>query len=184
MSKPIVTFITGNQKKVEHLEHWLGLPVHHHKLDLHEVQSLDIHEVTEHKARQAYEILQAPVLVEDTSLTFTAMGRLPGTFVKWFLEEIGNDGLAKLAASLPHQQAYCTVTYAFCDGKDVQFFGVRTDGSVPPEPRGGGMGWNPVFIPEGETRTFGEMTLDEVEPYSPRAKAIQLLKKFLQERGY
>src|SRR5688572_26522398 len=96
-----VTFITGNQHKVDFLVKWLGRPVEHVKLDLDEIQSLDLHTVVAHKAEQAYNILKRPVLVEDASLAFTAMGRLPGTFVKWFIEEIGYDGLLRLANSLP-----------------------------------------------------------------------------------
>src|SRR6476469_6425452 len=101
-----LVFITGNQNKADFLAKWLGMPVKHHKLDLDELQSLDLHQIVEHKARQAYTIIKQPVLVEDASLTFTAMGRLPGTFIKWFIEEIGYDGLLKLANNLDSQEAF------------------------------------------------------------------------------
>jgi non-canonical purine NTP pyrophosphatase (RdgB/HAM1 family) len=182
--KPVVTFITGNQRKVDYLTKWLELPLHHHKLDLDEIQSLDTRTVAEHKARQAYAILKEPVLVEDTSLTFAAMGRLPGTYVKWFLEEIGTAGLCSIANSLEHCKAYATVTYAFCDGRDVHFFAARVDGAVAPEPRGeGGMGWDPTFIPEGTGKTFAQMTPEEVTQFSPRVRAIAPLKEFLLGRS-
>ena len=175
-----VIFITGNQRKVDYLKRWLELPVHHHKLDLDELQSLDTRVVAEHKARQAYDILKKPVLIEDTALTFTAMGRLPGTYIKWFLEEIGPEGLCKIADSLAQRTAFATVTYAFCDGRDVHYFTGRVDGVVAPKPRGdGGMGWDPTFIPEGSTKTFAEMTPEEVTQFSPRVRAIKPLKAFL-----
>ena len=178
-----ITFITGNQRKVDYLKRWLELPLHHHKLDLDEIQSLDTRTVAEHKARQAYNILKEPVLVEDTALTFAAMGRLPGTYVKWFLEEIGVSGLCKIADSLEHRKAFATVTYAFCDGQDVHFFEGRVDGLVAPKPRGTqGMGWDPVFIPAGADKTFAQMEPDEVKQFSPRVRAIAPLKKFLAER--
>lgn len=72
-----ITFITGNAKKAEYLEKYLGFPVAHEKLDLDEIQSLDLREIVEHKAKQAYEKIGSPVLVEDVSLEFTALGRLP-----------------------------------------------------------------------------------------------------------
>lgn len=175
-----LVFITGNQRKVDYLRMWLGLPVQHHKLDLDELQSLDAHEVARHKARQAYGILREPVLIEDTALTFTAMGRLPGTFVKFFLEEIGNAGLCKLADGLGHREAVATVTYAYCDGKQVHIFDGSTPGTVAPTPRGEhGMGWDPVFIPEGASKTFAEMADDEKKNYSARAAAVAKLKEFL-----
>lgn len=50
-----ITFVTGNQKKAEHLMKYLGLEVLHEKVDLDELQSLDLREIVEHKVRQAYE---------------------------------------------------------------------------------------------------------------------------------
>lgn len=57
-------FITGNQKKADYLAELLGHPVDHVKVDLNEIQSLDLHEVVKHKLRQAYAEVQRPVLVE------------------------------------------------------------------------------------------------------------------------
>ena|SRR2546421_910952 len=176
-----VVFITGNQRKVDYLVQWLGLPVRHHKLDLDEIQSLDLRTVAEHKARQAYAILQEPVLVEDTALVFTAMGRLPGTFVKHFLEEIGNEGLCRLANGLTHRTAVASVTYAYCDGPRVHFFDASVEGTIASTPRGThGMGWDPSFIPKGSAKTFAEMTDDEKKQFSARAVAIKKLREYLQ----
>jgi inosine triphosphate pyrophosphatase len=50
-----ITFITGNQKKADNLSRLIGMSVEHIKLDLDEIQSLDLREVVEHKARQAYD---------------------------------------------------------------------------------------------------------------------------------
>ena len=72
-----ITFITGNKKKADYLAKYLGLEVLHEKVDLDELQSLDLREIVEHKVRQAYEKVGKPVIVEDVSLTFTALGRLP-----------------------------------------------------------------------------------------------------------
>lgn len=175
-----VVFITGNMRKLDYLKMWLGLPIKHHKLDLDELQSLEPRTVAEHKARQAYSILKEPVLTDDTSLVFTAMGRLPGTFVKFFLEEIGTEGLCRLADTLERRKAVATVTYAFCDGERVHFFEASIEGEVAPEPRGtNGMGWDAAFIPAGATKTFAEMTDDEKKSYSARAAAIKKLRVFL-----
>lgn len=88
---PKITFITGNPKKAEYLEKYLGFPIEHIKLDLDELQSLDLYEIVEHKVRQAYAKIGKPVLVEDASLEFSAFGRLPGTFIKFFLEEMSEE---------------------------------------------------------------------------------------------
>ncbi len=50
-----LTFITGNQNKADYLSRYLGFPVEHIKIDLDEIQSLNLNEIVEHKVRQAYE---------------------------------------------------------------------------------------------------------------------------------
>ena len=60
-----ITFITGNPAKAEQLSRHLDLPVEHHRLDLPEIQSLDLQEIAEEKARAAFQLLGGVVL-EDT----------------------------------------------------------------------------------------------------------------------
>ncbi len=49
-----IIFITGNQQKANYLEKYLGFPIEHIKLDLDEIQSLNLREIVEHKVKQAY----------------------------------------------------------------------------------------------------------------------------------
>jgi non-canonical purine NTP pyrophosphatase (RdgB/HAM1 family) len=172
-------FVTGNQGKADQLAQWLGLEVPHRKLDLDEIQSLDLRTVVEHKVRQAYDIAQQPVLVEDVAATIAAMGRLPGTFIKWFLEELGAEGICKLADGFAERTATASICYALHDGKTVHFFESHVPGQIASTPRGEGWGWNPVFIPDGATKTYAEMTPHELKPCSMRAQAIAQLRAFL-----
>lgn len=175
-----ILFITGNQHKADFLAKWLGHPVDHRKLDLDELQSLDLHAVVEHKARQAYEIAKQPVLVEDASLTFPAMGRLPGTFIKWFIEELGYDGLLRLALSLPSQEAHGKVCYGYYDGKDLKFFDGEMHGHIAPEARGDrGFGFDAIFIVDGYTVTRAEMDEETHAKTSYRTDAVTKLKRYL-----
>jgi non-canonical purine NTP pyrophosphatase (RdgB/HAM1 family) len=176
-----ITFITGNQHKADFLAKWLGHPVAHHKLDLDELQSLNLHEITEHKVRQAYDILKKPVLVEDASLTLLAMGKLPGTFIKWFIQEIGYDGVLRLAHSLPDQTARGNVCYGYYDGINLQFFDGVMHGRIAKEPKGsGGFGFDPIFINDGYTITRGEMSEADYAKTSYRTDAMTKLKEFLK----
>ncbi len=174
-------FATGNQHKADYLAKWLGMPVVHKKVDTDELQSLDLRAVGEHKVRQAYSILKQPVLVEDVGLTFTAAGRLPGTLIKWFLEELGPGGLCTFANGLAHRKAVASICYALYDGHEVRFFEKSVRGQVPEAPRGDlGFGWNSVFQPDGSDKTYAEMTDDEIVPFSHRAMAIEDLKAYLK----
>ena len=175
-----LVFITGNQNKADFLAKWLGRPIKHHKLDLDELQSLDLHEVVEHKARQAYQVLKQPVLVEDASMTFLAMGRLPGTFIKWFLEELGHDGLLRLVNSLPSPEAVGRVCYALCDGRSVKIFEGEMRGKIAKEARGsGGFGFDPIFINDGYNITRAEMSEEDYAKSSHRTIAMAKLKEHL-----
>jgi non-canonical purine NTP pyrophosphatase (RdgB/HAM1 family) len=91
-----ITFITGNQKKADYLAKYLGFPIEHIKLDLDELQSLSLREIVEHKVRQAYAKVGKPVIVEDVSFEFCALGRLPGTFIKFFVDEISLEKIISL----------------------------------------------------------------------------------------
>jgi non-canonical purine NTP pyrophosphatase (RdgB/HAM1 family) len=176
-------FLTGNQHKADLLTKWLGKEVEHHKVDLDEIQSFDLRAVAEHKVKQAYALLKRPVLVEDVALTYGAMGRLPGPFIKWFLEDLGVDGLCKLADGLESRAVTASICYALYDGEHVEFFENHVRGQVADKPRGEhGFGWNALFIPEGSTKTYAEMDDDEIRPFSHRAPAVAKLKEYLERQ--
>ena len=178
-----LVFITGNQYKADFLAKWIGRPVEHRKVDLDELQSLDPRAVVEDKARRAYDVVKKPVLVEDVTLTFTALGHLPGTLIRWFLEDLGPAGLCNLAHRLEHQLAVAAITYALYDGEKLYTFEGDAHGTIAPEPRGESFGWNVVFIPDGFDRTYGEMTDEEFMQHSHRGKALRKLKAFLEHGG-
>ena len=183
-----LVFITGNQKKADYLAKWLGLDVPHQKVDLTEIQSLVPREVVEDKARRAYEIVGKPVLVEDVALTFEAFGHLPGTLIKWFLEEVGNEGMLKMLAGFENRRATASIMYGLFDGTQLHTFEGLAPGTIAPEMREvagtgwhGSLSWNSIFIPDGSTKTYAEMTDEELLPFSHRAQAIQKLKAFLTQ---
>ena len=79
-----ITLITSHQGKADQVSKMLSYPVSHKSLELHEIQSLDPKEVIEHKVSEAFKLLKAPVLVEDTSIVIEEFGALPGPFIKYF----------------------------------------------------------------------------------------------------
>ncbi len=72
----------------------------------------------------------------------------------------------------------CVITLVL-DGEFRQFEGI-IEGSISMEKRGNhGFGYNPIFIPEGHTRTFAEMTMQEKSELSHRGRAFEKLKQYL-----
>lgn len=155
-------FITGNQNKADYLARTLGVPLEHQKVDLDEIQSLNSLEIVEHKVRQAYDLVGRPVLVEDVSLVFNALGSLPGPFIKFFIEaDDGAERLCRMLDGFDDRSAYGSVTYGYFDGENARFFTGRLNGTIAHSPRGsGGYGWDVIFEPEG----YGGLTRAELSP--------------------
>ncbi|CAM44240.1 conserved hypothetical protein [Leishmania braziliensis MHOM/BR/75/M2904] len=146
-----------------------------------------------------------PVLVDDTSLEFDALCGLPGPYIKWFLDRLGVEGLLKMVkgfappdeedsteAAPAYRRASAVCIVSLCYGVDeatghplVQQFRGVCRGALPAGPRGGvGFGWDSIFAPEAQTpayaKTFAEMSVDEKNTLSHRAKALQMLTEYLQ----
>lgn len=177
-----ITFITSNPAKAEQLGRHLNFPLLHKKIDLDEIQSLDLEEIIQHKVKEAYKHVESPVLVEDTSLTFHALGKLPGPLAKWFLQELDNDGLCRLLDTYSDRSATAEVLFCLYDGAESMTFHGSIRGSIAKSPRGDrGFGWDPIFIPEGWEKTWGEMTIDEQKETSMRRIALKKLEEYLKE---
>ena len=180
-----LTFITGNAGKAKYLSDYFHLPVEHTKLDLPEIQSLNLKEVVEDKAKRAFEIVKSPVLVEDVSLIFGGLKKLPGPLIKWFFETLGNDGLCKLLDGFENRNAFAEVEFAICDDSGVHTFNGSMEGKISETPRGEmGFGWDPIFIPKGYDKTWAEMTDDEKHMTSMRKIALEKVSKFLNENNF
>lgn len=183
MSRDKIIFISGNPNKAKYLAKYFHLPVDHVKLNLSEIQSLDLEEIVRDKAQRAYEIVKQPVLVEDTSLTFLALKKLPGPLIKWFLETLGNKGLCNLLNGYEDRRAVAEVCYGFVDDTGVQLFSAQQEGMIALEPRGEEkFGWDPIFIPHGCTKTRGEMDEQELQSTSMRPIALTKLKEYLDKK--
>lgn len=177
-----LTLITGNPSKAKYLADYFHIPVAHKKIDLPELQSLDLREIVEDKARRAYEVLGTPVLVEDVSLTFHALKRLPGPLIKWFLETLENDGMCKMLDGYDDRSASAEVMYGLCDGGAVIIFHGSIDGHIATEPRGEtNFGWDPIFIPNGYSKTWAQMSGDEKHLTSMRKPALEVLATYLEK---
>ncbi len=175
-----VTFITGNQNKADYLAKYLGIPVEHHKLDLDELQSLELSVIVEHKVKQAYELVKRPVLVEDVSLEFSALGRLPGTYIKWFLEELDFKTICNLLDG-KDRSATGRCMFGYYDGDELHLFEGSIKGIISEGPRGkDGYGWDQIFIPEGYTQTRAELSDEDYEAVYSKIRPVARLKEFLE----
>ena len=179
-----ITFVTGNANKARELENYLGITINQQKLDLPEIQSLDLETVAITKAKVAYELLKSPVLVEDTALTFSALGKLPGPFIKYFLESLQNEGMTHLLNTYKNRNASAMTCFAIADKNGVQTFVGETLGTIADKSRGEeGFGWDAIFIPDGYDHTCSYMSLEDQQKTSMRVRSLDKLKIFLTENS-
>ncbi|RHY07050.1 hypothetical protein DYB25_005006 [Aphanomyces astaci] len=186
MAKRVVTFVTGNKKKLEEVVAILGsdfpFEVRNVSLDLPELQG-DPEYVSAEKCRLAAAQVNGPVLVEDTSLCFNALGGLPGVYIKWFLEKTGHVGLNNLLAAYTDKSAYAQCIFAFQDfdqGQPVNdpiLFVGRTHGKIVPARGSTDFGWDAVFQPDGFDQTFGELDKSVKNTISHRYRSLEKLRE-------
>ena len=179
MSK-LPVFITSNQNKADYLSRQLGVTLDHQKVDLIELQSTDLHEIVAHKLNQAYAVCRRPVLVEDVSLAYSALGDLPGPYIKWFVEHAGDEACCRMLDGFEDRSAVIRCTFGYYDGERMEFFDSESPGSISEKPRGeNGFGFDTFFINEGYTITRAEMTREENE----RTYA-EIMKPFAKVRDF
>lgn len=172
----VLPIATTNPHKVSQLRVHLGVAVRQVAIDLPEIQAIDVKQVIEAKAREAFRQIGEPVLVEDTGLYFEAWKGLPGALVRWFLQSVGPDGICKMLANETNRSARAETCLGLFDGKGFHSFGGVVEGMVVSSPRGEhGFGWDSIFMPEGSEKTFAEMAPEEkVEVDMRRIAALQL----------
>lgn len=176
------TFITGNQEKVENLHRLLGRRLSHCKIDLEEIQSADMNEVVAHKAKQAYEIINKPVLVDDAAMWFDELDGLPGPFIKFFVHaKNGAENLCRMADGLSSRRATARAYFGLYDGKTMHILHGEIRGEIADHPRGENgfaYGWDSIFCPDG----YGGKTRAELNPdeYDEVYRAIRPIKELCE----
>jgi XTP/dITP diphosphohydrolase len=175
-----ITLITGNPGKAAEYAAMLGIEVTPAKASLTEIQALDVADVAARKAADAYAQLREPVLVDDTGLAICAWNGLPGALVAWFIDTVGPQGILNMAAGLTDRRATVTTALGYADATGAQVFQGTVNGFLATELRGtSGFGYDPIFIPDSDPRTYAEMTSEEKNKISHRRRAVEAMRKGL-----
>jgi XTP/dITP diphosphohydrolase len=136
------------------------------------------------KAVAAARAAKLPAFADDSGLAVDALGGAPGIHsARWAGEardfaramQKVEDGLRARGSSAPQQRAahfISALCVAWPDGH-VEEFEARVDGTLVWPPRGtAGFGYDPMFLPDGHDRTFGEMTAEEKHGLPPRGLGL------------
>jgi XTP/dITP diphosphohydrolase len=142
-----------------------------------EVQDMRPVEVARASLERELAGFDKPLVVEDTGLFVKSLNGFPGALASHAFRTIGNAGILKLLEGASDRSAYFEAAVAFGIPPDqIWVFSGRVPGTVATRPRGRlGFGFDPIFIPAGCKKTFGEMSLEEKSGVSHRALAFRRL---------
>lgn len=177
-------FITGNEHKYEEFVSILSpeIKVYKKDIDLPEIQSIDPKEVIKFKLIEASKYQQGELLVEDTSLCLEALNyKLPGPLIKWFVKALDRKGIFEIANKAGLFEAEAKTVIGYSNGREIKYFEGIIKGKIVKQKGESGFGWDPIFIPEGKTKTFAQMLSKEKNEISHRKKALEQFKKYYLE---
>jgi XTP/dITP diphosphohydrolase len=136
------------------------------------------------KAQAAATASALPAFADDSGLVVDALDGAPGIHsARWagpdrnfrHAMEAVEQKLSELGAATPPQRRahfVSALTVAWPDGRVEEFEG-RVDGTIVWPPRGDqGFGYDPIFLPDGHARTFGEMTSEEKHGLPPNGRGL------------
>ncbi len=169
--------LTSNKGKVEEMARIAvkyGVELEATSAPKLEVQSNSLREIAMYSAINYYVSSGGmPVLTEDAGLFIRALNGFPGPYSSYIYRTLGVRGVLKLMEGVEDREAYFESAVAIVYNGLIIAEAARVNGSISKEPRGeGGFGFDPIFIPHGSTRTFAEMSIDEKNSISHRAKAV------------
>ncbi|MDE3181957.1 MAG: RdgB/HAM1 family non-canonical purine NTP pyrophosphatase [Bacteroidota bacterium] len=139
------------------------------------------------KARVIHNLTQKDCFAEDTGLEVESLNGEPGVkSARYAGEDRSFENnidklLTKLAEKENRHAQFRTIICLICNGEEKIFEGI-CKGIIIADRRGiSGFGYDPVFIPEGSTKTFAEMSMPEKNIFSHRKKAMEKLTAYLKK---
>ncbi|MCX6210537.1 MAG: RdgB/HAM1 family non-canonical purine NTP pyrophosphatase [Bacteroidetes bacterium] len=185
-------FATNNQHKIDEIKSVIGnkfniITLVEAGIDIDIPEPYDTIEANANeKSNFIFNLTQKDCFGEDTGLEIEILNGEPGVLsARYAGEEKGHQKniekvLNKLQGTVNRNAQFKTIISLVINGKQYMFEGI-CKGKIIEEQRGkDGFGYDPIFVPDGDTKTFAQMSLDEKNIYSHRRKATDKLIGFLQ----
>jgi len=173
-----VWFLTHNRDKYQEASAILagmGVRVRHLNQSKIEIQDSRPENIARFALKNALRDNRKPILVEDSGLFIETLDGFPGPYSSYVYDTIGLKGVLAILRSHEHRRAYFQATVAFGSPSTRPcFFTGRVKGRISHRILGkSGFGYDPIFIPEGYTKTFGQSSQSFKNTKSHRARAFQ-----------
>lgn len=183
-------FITSNKGKFLETQEKLrplGFSVIQKDLGYPEIQAESLEDVALQGITHVRMKFNKPFMLEDAGLFIEALHGFPGVYSKYVFFTIGLPGILRLLSEVIDRKAVFRSVYAYSESGHKPIISVgECNGTISNEQRGkNGFGYDPIFLPKGVRRTFGEMTTGEKNKYSHRSKALdKLILKLTKDNNF
>lgn len=188
-----LVFATNNQHKIKEVTHLL--PAELQLISLKDIECEDdlpetgvkLEDNARQKARYVHDKFGVDCFADDTGLEIEALNGRPGVYSARYAGPscIAEDNVLKVLTEMQgvqNRKARFRTVIALYLGDQEYIFEGSIEGRITETPVGShGFGYDPVFIPEGEQRTFAEMSLEEKNRFSHRSNAMRKLSDFLKQ---
>jgi len=174
-------FVSSNVHKFKEVKVILnnfGINIGFFKSKLSEIQSDSLIEIANSKAKQAFLKCKKPVIVEDDGLFIDSLNGFPGPYSSYVFKTIGNKGILKLL-KLQRKAKFVSII-SFCDQKNIKIFQSSLIGSISEKISGAGWGYDPIFIPINQKKTFAQLEIKNT--LSHRFKSLKKFSSWYLDR--
>jgi len=154
-----VLFASSNENKYKEAKAVLSkfdINLGFFKCHLEEIQADTLEEIALHKVTQAFSQCSKPVVVEDDGLFIESLNGFPGPYSAFAFKTIGNKGILNLLKAKRNAKFQSVIAY--CERKnDVMLFKAAVDGKISKKLMGTKWGYDPIFIPAGQNKTYAQL---------------------------
>lgn len=184
-------FATNNQHKVDEIRSVLNnqfelITLQEAGIDIDIPEPYDtLEENASGKSKTIYDITAVNCFSEDTGLEITALNGEPGVKSARYAgdDRSFDKNIDKVLVNLNGHEnrsaRFRTIISLILEGKEYLFEGICEGMIIHQRMGNGGFGYDPIFVPSGSTKSFGQMTMKEKSKFSHRARATKKLVAFL-----
>lgn len=181
-----ICFVTGNKGKfLEAKEKFssIGVKVVQKNVGYPEIQAETLEEVACFGIDYIKKKVDEPFILEDAGLFIDCLNGFPGVYSSFVFHTIGCEGVLKLLEDREDRKAVFRSVFAYQEeDEEPVFFRGECPGFISKKLLGDhGFGYDPIFIPENDSMTFGQMKTEEKNCFSHRGKALNKLIDFFKE---
>jgi XTP/dITP diphosphohydrolase len=185
-----ICFASNNQHKLQEVR--LALEPDFRVLSLDEIKCTDelpetgdtLEANARQKAQYVFDTFGLPCFADDSGLEVFSLNNAPGVYSAMYAgpQRSSNDNIRLLLKNLidkTDRKAQFRTVICWVDAKQPLYFEGIVRGAIIYECRGTqGFGYDPVFVPEGHSRTFAEMSMTEKNLLSHRAQAVKKMVQY------